>query len=327
VLAGVSAAGAAGPVDSLQNQVSSLQGRTHRALLDLYALDTRLQTAQSELTSLQAQAERLRQQQALLRIQLSATRHTLSASRRELGLNLRMLYKQGDISALAVVLGAQNLDEAVTKLDALTNVADESRKIVEAASAARLRFERLQNALLARSTSIGAALRSAQQTANALAAARTARLSFISQLRGQQRLKATQISALQTAAARVERKSNRIQATAAVTAESPVASTAPAPAPAPAPAAPAQAGRTLTVSSTGYALPGRTATGIPVGWGVIAVDPAVIPLGTRVTVPGYGEGVAADTGSAVRGATIDLWFPSLGQAQAWGRRTVTITLH
>ena len=53
----------------------------------------------------------------------------------------------------------------------------------------------------------------------------------------------------------------------------------------------------------------------------------MIPLGTRLTIPGYGEGVAADTGSGVRGATIDLWFPTLAQARAWGRRTVTITLH
>jgi 3D (Asp-Asp-Asp) domain-containing protein len=301
--------------------VSSLRGRTHRALLDLYALDTRLQTAQSELTSLQAQADRLRQQQAQARMQLSTTRHTLSVSRRELGQNLRLLYKQGDISTLAVVLGAQNLDEAVTKLDALTSVADESKKIVEATSAARTQLVRLQNALLQRSASIDAAVRSAQQTANTLASTRAARLSFISRLRGQQRLKTAQISALQAAAKRVERKSNEIQATAVATTEILVVNTVPAP------TAPAPAGRTLTVSSTGYSLPGRTATGIPVGWGVIAVDPSVIPLGTRLTIPGYGEGVAADTGSAVRGATIDLWFPSLGQARAWGRRTVTITLH
>jgi 3D (Asp-Asp-Asp) domain-containing protein len=91
--------------------------------------------------------------------------------------------------------------------------------------------------------------------------------------------------------------------------------------------APSSGGRTMTVSSTGYALPGRTATGIPVGWGVVAVDPSVIRLGTRMTIPGYGEGVAADTGSAVRGATIDLWFPTLAQALAWGRRTITITIH
>jgi 3D (Asp-Asp-Asp) domain-containing protein len=85
--------------------------------------------------------------------------------------------------------------------------------------------------------------------------------------------------------------------------------------------------RTITVTATGYSLPGHTSTGLPVGPGIVAVDPAVIPLGTRMTIPGYGEAVAADTGSAVTGYTIDLWFPTLADALAWGRRTVTITLH
>ena len=57
-----------------------------------------------------------------------------------------------------------------------------------------------------------------------------------------------------------------------------------------------------------------TTTGLPVGWGVAAVDPSVIPLGTHMTVPGYGEAVAADTGGAILGATIDLWFPTTAQA-------------
>jgi 3D (Asp-Asp-Asp) domain-containing protein len=83
----------------------------------------------------------------------------------------------------------------------------------------------------------------------------------------------------------------------------------------------------LTVLATGYAIRGRTATGISTGWGVAAVDPAVIPLGTRINVPGYGQAVAADVGSGIRGAMIDLWFPSIARARAWGRRTVTIVLH
>jgi len=86
-------------------------------------------------------------------------------------------------------------------------------------------------------------------------------------------------------------------------------------------------GRTLTVLATGYSLSGRTATGVPVGYGVVAVDPSVIPLGTHLTIPGYGEGVAADTGGAVAGARIDLWFPTRAEALAWGNRTVTVTLH
>ena len=82
----------------------------------------------------------------------------------------------------------------------------------------------------------------------------------------------------------------------------------------------------MTVLATGYSLSGFTATGLPVGWGIAAVDPSVIPLGTGFTVPGYGEAVAADTGSAVRGAVVDLWFPTVAEALFWGTRTVTITL-
>ena len=82
----------------------------------------------------------------------------------------------------------------------------------------------------------------------------------------------------------------------------------------------------MTVTALGYSLPGRTASGLPVGHGIVAVDPGVIPLGTRMYVPGYGDAVAADTGSAINGAIIDLWFPTTAAALQWGRRTVTITL-
>jgi len=63
-----------------------------------------------------------------------------------------------------------------------------------------------------------------------------------------------------------------------------------------------------------------------VAYGVAAVDPAVIPLGTHLTVPGYGDAVAADTGSAIRGTRIDVWLPTVERARAWGTRTVTVTI-
>ena len=78
--------------------------------------------------------------------------------------------------------------------------------------------------------------------------------------------------------------------------------------------------------ATAYSLHGGTASGLPTGPGVVAVDPTVIPLGTRLFIPGYGPGIAADTGTAIKGLRIDLWFPTLQQAMSWGRRTVTITV-
>jgi 3D (Asp-Asp-Asp) domain-containing protein len=86
------------------------------------------------------------------------------------------------------------------------------------------------------------------------------------------------------------------------------------------------AGNLLTVVASGYAIAGVTASGLPAGVGTVAVDPAVIPLGAALTIPGYGNGVAADTGGAVRGAAIDLWFETEAEARAWGRRVVTIVV-
>jgi cystine transport system substrate-binding protein len=324
VLASVSAAGAAGPGNSLREQVNSLEARTQHALLDLYAIDTGMQAAQTRLSALQAESVRLRDEQSLLEQQFAATRRTLSVSRNALGNNLRMLYKQGDVSALAVMLDAQSLDEAMTRLDELNSVADESRQVVQVATQARSRLETLRVSLQQRRERVDAAVVDARQTAEALAAAEAERAAFISSLRSRKRLKTAQIAALQSAAKRVEHKSEALQAAAAVgqSVPQPVSDSGTTP------VSPAPSGaRTITVTSTGYSLSGRTSTGMPAGWGVVAVDPSVIPLGTRVTIPGYGEGVAADTGSAVRGDTIDLWFPTLGQASAWGRRTVTITLH
>jgi cystine transport system substrate-binding protein len=280
-----------------------------------------LHAAQTRLSSLELQTIQLRNAQLQLVQQLGATRHTLAVSQQRLGDNLSMLYKQGDVSALAVMLGSQSLDDAVTRLDDLNRVADQSREVVAVTLDAQSRLTRLRASLDTKRRALDAAVADARATTNALAAARAERVGFIATLRRKQSLKVAQIHALEATAQRVVHKSAEIQAAAAAG-----DSTAPA-APLSAPAAPAAGGATLTVSSTGYSLPGWTATGLPVGWGVVAVDPAVIPLGTRMTVPGYGEAVAADTGSAVRGNTIDLWFPTLAQARAWGRRTVTITLH
>ena len=85
----------------------------------------------------------------------------------------------------------------------------------------------------------------------------------------------------------------------------------------------------LTMEATAY-IPsdgngdGITATGMVARHGVVAVDPNVIPLGSHLYIPGYGEAIAADTGGAIYGDRIDLCMDSYGEAMNFGRRYVTV---
>jgi len=82
-------------------------------------------------------------------------------------------------------------------------------------------------------------------------------------------------------------------------------------------------------ASQGGKLPGDpyygiTATGVRLDWGICATDPAVIPLGTRFFVPGYGQCLAADVGGGISGNHIDLGFPEEIGDPGWGNRIVDI---
>jgi 3D (Asp-Asp-Asp) domain-containing protein len=313
LLPGAVGAGPDGPSSAdLHRQQGRLSVRSHAALLGLYALDARLQGAQGHLERLRGQVEALRREQQLVLRQAGVVEGNLRVSQRLLGDRLRVLYEQGEPDAIAVLLGATSLDDALTRLDELERSASQGAAAAEDARDGREQLRRLAAELSARVTRAQALAAEAERTASSLADARAARVAYIAGLERKTRLTNRQITRLDAQAHLSAVRSDAVQTQVSAQAK----------------AVPAAAGtRTVTVTATGYSLAGNTATGLPVGFGVVAVDPSVIPLGTRLTIPGYGEGVAADTGGSVRGLQIDLWFPTLADALAWGRRTVTITLH
>jgi 3D (Asp-Asp-Asp) domain-containing protein len=76
---------------------------------------------------------------------------------------------------------------------------------------------------------------------------------------------------------------------------------------------------TAKANPTGY-----TANGMRAQYGIVAVDPDVIPLGSHVFIPGYGLAIAADTGGAIIGHRIDLCMDRYGDAVRFGRQPVTV---
>ena len=80
-------------------------------------------------------------------------------------------------------------------------------------------------------------------------------------------------------------------------------------------------------TATAYCLKGRTALGHGVRRGIIAADPRVLRLGSRINLGAgaySGEYLVSDTGGNVKGRKIDIWMPSCAEARRFGRRTVTI---
>ncbi len=93
--------------------------------------------------------------------------------------------------------------------------------------------------------------------------------------------------------------------------------------------------RVISVVATGYtAAPEEnwpyagapSYIGLPLARGIVAVDPNVIPMGTKLYIEGYGEGIAADQGGAINGNRIDLFFDSKQEANEWGMRSVNVTI-
>jgi peptidoglycan DL-endopeptidase CwlO len=296
--------------EELRRANQSLSSQAASAQAELASLETELASTRARLAKLREQGERLARRQAEARTRLQVARDGLRVSQRRLADRVRALYEQGKPEPLAVILGAESLDDAVLGVEHLTRIADDDRQYIQRARTARKTLITVTAALAQREAENERLRAAASEAAGTLLRAKAQRLSRIASLAALRDSNGERISGLESTARSLA-----------------LVASAPAPAGTTVLEASAAGGsRLLTVVATGYALPGHTASGIPVGPGVVAVDPAVIPLGTPLAIPGYGQGIAADTGGAIRGARIDLWFSSQAEALAWGRRSVTISV-
>jgi len=359
-------------VTGLKERGAELERRSQQALLDLYALGSRLDQARADLARLDAQAAALARRQESARREYRAALETQSNAQLQLGGQLRLLYEQDQPDSIAVILGAASFNEAIEDLDNIKRIAHATESVLDQAKRAKQRVSRQKAELAAQVVRTKAARDRVAAGAADLERARSERSGYLTQLRQEQALNNAQIADLQARAAAAQQRAQQVTAqvhrqqqqqqpapadssssSSASSASTPSASTAPeqtttfeTPSTAapgePPPAAvesvsqssstgstasspgPPRSGGTMSVLATGYCLTGKTATGLPVGPGIVAVDPGVIPLGTRMTIPGYGEGVAADVGGGVAGAHIDVWMASCADAASF-TRTVTIT--
>jgi 3D (Asp-Asp-Asp) domain-containing protein len=283
----------------LQSENSALANTARATWLSSVTLSTRLDQTRAALDRFRARRAAISARREEAEQSLRLARRTLRVSQRRLADRLRVLYEQGTAAdPMSVLVGATSVDDAINRIDNLHRIAGLDREVIGAAKAARAHLTVVAQGLAADEARARETEAATAATLAALESAQREQAARLTSLRAQRSANASKISTLESQARDL--------------AASPSAG---------------QSGRTLSVLATGYSLAGHTSTGVPVGYGIVAVDPGVIALGTKMTVPGYGEGVAADTGGAVAGSHIDLWFPTEAEALAWGSRTVTVALH
>jgi 3D (Asp-Asp-Asp) domain-containing protein/septal ring factor EnvC (AmiA/AmiB activator) len=336
VLLALPTGGLAENPDVLRARAAELDAAEQSARVELFALESNLTRAQTALAGVEAQLTAVERARASSKRQLGAARKTLAAAEEELADQVRTLYLQEQPDVLELFLTASSIEDAIASIDALERSADATTGVVDQARAARARVARLLHTLTARREELRGLRAAAAAKTQELESARTERIAYIEGLRAQQVLTEQQIAeavaaaeAAQAAATLETAKAQAAPSISSIGAQTVVSAPAPPPPPQPQPSpqAPVASGRTLTVVATAYTTRGTTATGIPAGPGVVAVDPSVIPLGSRLTIPGYGEGVAADTGGAIQGLRIDLWVATAAEAAQWQWKTVTIKVH
>jgi peptidoglycan DL-endopeptidase CwlO len=319
------------PESRLRAQAATLADEEQAALLQLYAAESARADARSDLAALEARSNALAREESSARELSAVARRSLAASQRRVAATLRALYIAGPADPMAVILGATSLDEAVAGIESLSRATSQNRRLAARAREQAHRVQALRVRLADRRAAleVGAArARDAAARLERTVAAHQRTVAFVRARAGinEQRLAELEqrARAAQTASVAINIEPAAPRGAGGSTSSGDVSEVTPDSGA----AEPGPGGSTLlVVDAVAYHLPGNTASGLPVGVGVIAVDPTVIPLGTRVLVPGYGPAVAADTGTAIKGNIIDLWMPSTAQALAWGRRTVTITVY
>ena len=301
-------------ISELEHQSAELNNSYNQALQEMVALDTETQRQEQEIKAVRERSSEVTTAIADQEGRLVELQQQLMDRQVVLEKRLTSSYKSSDMGYIEVVMGAGDFSDFLNRVDMVNKIAEEDQRLIDSYKETKKSIEDELASLAekqAELTSLEASLSSAEQE---LLTAQSEKQAFVSSLENQMATNTGQLEQLRTEAAQIEASMSSIQSQVTFATSGGGDSS------------PSGGGASISVTATAYCLSGRTATGMPAGPGIIAVDPGVIPLGSQVYVSGYGNAIAADTGGAISGNKIDVWLPC-GDAYSWGVRTVNVTIY
>lgn len=316
----VGAVAIAQPPDATLERLSAAEAD---AVAELVAADAAVAAAQARSAALDAQADVARDDAREAQRRSAVARENARIGRAVLAERLEALYRRGGTDPVIVLLTADSLTRALDELGVLRRAVLRDEALARETAAGIRRARAAQRTADAEAARLAAAAEAAEAERVALADARAQEERTLTTIRAELADRRRALERVESAAQEVTETVSSINASAAPSGAPPQTASAAAATP---PAA-TGTGRVLRVKAYAYTGGGLTASGLPTGTGRCAVDPAVIPLGTRFDVPGYGPCLAADTGYLIDGATIDVWLPTQADTVQWGIKYLDITLY
>lgn len=226
------------------------------------------------------------------------------------GKRIRAMYISGSNSYLEVLLSSQNLGDFISRLDTVTRIVSFDKNVINKLKLERQAILDQKKALDSENTKLQALKNTNDSKLSKLNNDVKEQKDLLSKVtEKEQQLLASQSQANELASASVSSSSSGTLSRGMSGSVS--------------------YSQVIDICATAYSGDGITASGTatkrdPNGYSTIAVDPRVIPIGSRVYVEGYGYAVADDTGGAIKGNRIDVFFNSEAEAQNWGVRSVKV---
>jgi 3D (Asp-Asp-Asp) domain-containing protein/peptidoglycan hydrolase CwlO-like protein len=311
-----------------------------RAVVDLLLIEKRLATTEHDLATAQAASERIDAQLVQTTAAAERAASDLRTAQQRFSTRVRQSYMGGHYGWLDAVIGSADLTQLLSRVDFVNRILGQSARMVdnvqtakEYAATTRTKLEadkKAQTVTVAELRSLKGELTSARDDQAALATSLGAELAAVQAAAraAQARMDAINAqSATGTQPARGDGTTRTTGKATTATTKKSGGSTGTTKQGTTTDNGARPGGRQLKVKVTAYCDSGTTASGVPTGPGIIAVDPRVIKLGTRVYVPGYGEALAADTGGVIKGNFIDIWLPDYQTALDFGIQYRTITVY
>ena len=300
-----------------QNRISHLEDQEASLLPDLVALETKAHQNRQELDRLHSELNSTRSELAKIHESIENAQQDLSQKKGTLKTRLAHIYRESRFINLDYILSCKDITTLLSRLDYLNLIAKQDTDLVQKVESekhyleqAEIRMEREKRSLFE--------LESNCETKRAeLNRTKSEKEALLETIKNQHLESEESLKDLQAKAIQIRTKMNKLQPASSST-----------------PPSRATTRGSMRMLASAYCpcsrccgkSSGTTATGLPAGKGVIAVDPKVIPLGTKLYVSEYGEAIAGDIGGKIKGNRIDLGFASHSQAMAWGKRWVVVDI-